>query len=181
MSIIHSNLQIAGVDNSPLSAFWNLSRGLSASEHSRLSDLNTYLPGDLLFKSDIASMANSLELRSPFLDYKFVEISNSMPDEFRITRYEGKHLLREVARSVIPSELIDRPKMGFGIPRAEWLRGPLKSMAHDLLLSKKTKNRGWVNPGGVEKYWNLHQTGRDADRILWPVLMLELWAREWVD
>jgi asparagine synthase (glutamine-hydrolysing) len=181
MSIIHPNLQIGGVDNGPLSAFWNLSRGLSTSERSRLTDLNTYLPGDLLFKSDIASMANSLELRSPFLDYKFVEISNSMPDEFRITRYEGKYLLREIARSIIPSKLIDRPKMGFGIPRAEWLRGPLKNMAHDLLLSKKSKNRGWVNQNGVEKYWNLHQMGRDTDRILWPVLMLELWAREWVD
>jgi hypothetical protein len=54
-------------------------------------------------------------------------------------------------------------------------------MAHDLLLSKKSKNRGWVNQNGVEKYWNLHQMGRDTDRILWPVLMLELWAREWVD
>jgi asparagine synthase (glutamine-hydrolysing) len=104
-----------------------------------------------------------------------------MPDEFRITRYEGKYLLREIARSIIPSKLIDRPKMGFGIPRAEWLRGPLKNMAHDLLLSKKSKNRGWVNQNGVEKYWNLHQMGRDTDRILWPVLMLELWAREWVD
>ena len=181
ISIIHPNLQIGGVDDSPLGTFWNLWRGLSASERSRLTDLNTYLPGDLLFKSDIASMANSLELRSPFLDYKFVEISNSMRDEFRITRYEGKYLLREIARSIFPSKLTDRPKMGFGIPRAEWLRGPLKSMAHDLLLSKQSKNRGWVNPNGVEKYWNLHQMGRDADRILWPVLMLELWAREWVD
>lgn len=180
-SIIHTNLQIGEVDNSPLSTFWNLWRGLSASERSRLTDLNTYLPGDLLFKSDIASMANSLELRSPFLDYKFVEISNSMRDEFRITRYEGKYLLREIARSIIPSKLIDRPKMGFGIPRAEWLRGSLKSMAHELLLSKKSKNRGWFNPNGVEKYWNLHQMGRDTDRILWPILMFELWAREWVD
>jgi len=181
MTIIHPNLQFGGVDKSPLDAFWNLSKGLNVSERSRLTDLNTYLPGDLLFKSDIASMANSIELRCPFLDYKFVEISNSIPNEFRITRYEGKQLLKEIARSIIPSKLIDRPKMGFGIPRAEWLRGHLKSMAHDLLLSKKSKNRGWVNSIGVEKYWNLHQTGRDNDRILWPVLMLELWAREWVD
>jgi asparagine synthase (glutamine-hydrolysing) len=180
-SIIHPSIPFYEVGSSPLDKFWKLSQSLNVSEQSRFTDLNTYLPGDLLYKSDIASMANGVELRSPFLDYKFVEISNSIPDNFRITNHEGKHLLKEIARSVIPSKLIERPKMGFGIPRAEWLRGPLKSLAFDLLLSKKSINRGWINPKGIENYWNLHQIGRDSDRILWPVLMLELWARRWVD
>ena len=89
--------------------------------------------------------------------------------------------MREIARGIVPASLIDRPKMGFAIPRALWLRGPIKEMAHELLLGKTTMNRGWVDSKTVEKYWLLHQSGRDYDRILWPILMLELWARNWVD
>ena len=86
-----------------------------------------------------------------------------------------------MARAMVPAKLIDRPKMGFAIPRALWLRGPIKEMAHELLLGQRAKERGWVDSKTVEKYWLMHQSGRDCDRILWPILMLELWARNWVD
>jgi asparagine synthase (glutamine-hydrolysing) len=104
-----------------------------------------------------------------------------IPTKFKIHNGEGKHLLREMARAMVPAKLIDRPKMGFAIPRALWLRGPVKDMAHELLLGKTAVDRGWVDTRTVEKYWLMHQSGRDYDRILWPVLMLELWARNWVD
>jgi asparagine synthase (glutamine-hydrolysing) len=153
----------------------------NVSEKARIFDIQTYLPNDLLFKSDTASMATGLELRSPFLDYRYLEVAHLIPTKYKINNNEGKHLLRQIARNLVPSELVNRPKMGFAIPRAEWLRGPIKDMSYELLLGEKARARGWFDATTVTKYWNSHQCGRDYDRILWPVLMLELWARNWVD
>lgn len=179
--LLHPNIRSKSADQNPLQRNWDLLNISDESERARLLDLQSYLTGDLLFKSDISSMANSLELRAPFLDYKYLEIANSIPTKFKIHSGEGKHLLREMARALVPAKLIDRPKMGFAIPRALWLRGPIKEMSYELLLGQRATNRGWVDPKTVEKYWLMHQSGRDYDRILWPILMLELWARNWVD
>ncbi len=179
--LLHSNIRSKSADQNPLQRNWDLLNISDESERARLLDLQSYLPGDLLFKTDISSMANSLELRAPFLDYKYLEIAHSIPTKFKIHNGEGKHLLREMARVIVPAKLIDRPKMGFAIPRALWLRGPIKEMAHELLLGQRAKDREWVDSKTVEKYWLIHQSGRDCDRILWPILMLELWARNWVD
>lgn len=144
------------------------------------SDLHAYLPGDLLVKVDIASMANSLELRSPLLDVNVVEWGISLPRKYKIKGFETKHILKDVARSLVPANLIDRPKMGFGIPRAEWLRTDMREILIDTLTDQTAAQRGWFNQDEVKKIIDLHMTGTDKDQILWPMLMLELWARNWL-
>ena len=145
------------------------------------SDFSHYLPGDLLVKVDIATMANSLELRSPMLDVNVVEWGVSLPRKYKIKGFETKHILKDVARSLVPAELIDRPKMGFGIPRAEWLRTELKEMLVDTLTDSTATQRGWFESSGVQRVIDIHMTGEDKDSLLWPMLMLELWARTWLD
>jgi asparagine synthase (glutamine-hydrolysing) len=145
------------------------------------SDLSEYLPNDLLVKADLASMANSLELRSPLLDVNVVEWGMSLPRKYKIKGFETKHILKDVARSLVPSELIDRPKMGFGIPRAEWLRSGMKEIVIDTLTDTTAIQRNWFDKNEVIKTIDLHMAGEDQDRILWPMLILELWARTWLD
>lgn len=145
------------------------------------SDLQAYLPGDLLVKVDIATMANSLELRSPLLDVNVVEWGISLPRKYKIKGFETKHILKDVARSLVPADLIDRPKMGFGIPRAEWLRTEMKEMVIDTLTDKTASQRGWFKQPQVKKTIDAHMSGVDKDGQIWPMLMLELWARTWLD
>lgn len=145
------------------------------------SDLERYLPGDLLVKADMATMANSLEVRSPLLDHELVEWATRLPSDFKIRGRERKFILKEVARSLVPKELVDRPKMGFAIPRADWLRTGLREMSFDLLTDATAKNRGWFDPKEVERTLTDHMAGHDRDALLWPMVMLELWARNWLD
>ena len=154
---------------------------LSSFDRMTRSDLSAYLPGDLLVKADIASMANSLELRSPLLDVNVIEWGISLPLQYKIKGFETKHILKDVARSLVPSELIDRPKMGFGIPRAEWLRGGMKEMVIDTLTDDTAIQRNWFNKSEVKRVIDLHMGGQDKDSVLWPMLILELWARNWLD
>jgi asparagine synthase (glutamine-hydrolysing) len=154
---------------------------LSSFDRMIRSDLGAYLPGDLLVKVDIATMANSLELRSPMLDVNVVEWGISLPRKYKVKGFETKHILKDVARSLVPANLIDRPKMGFGIPRAEWLRVEMKEMTIDTLTDITASQRGWLNPVEVKKVLDLHMVGQDKDNIIWPMLMLELWARTWLD
>jgi asparagine synthase (glutamine-hydrolysing) len=154
---------------------------ISAFDRMIRSDFDAYLPGDLLVKVDIATMANGLELRSPMLDVNIVEWGVSLPRKYKIKGFESKHILKDVARSLIPAKLIDRPKMGFGIPRAEWLRTGMKEMVIDTLTDTTATQRGWLNPSEVKKVIEIHMAGEDKDNLLWPMLMLELWARTWLD
>jgi asparagine synthase (glutamine-hydrolysing) len=159
----------------------NFGRGnYSAFDRMIRSDLQSYLPGDLLVKVDIATMANSLELRSPLLDVNVVEWGLSLPRKYKIKGFETKHILKDVARSLVPANLIDRPKMGFGIPRAEWLRTDMREILIDTLTDQTATERGWFNQIEVKKTIDLHMSGTDKDQILWPMLMLELWARNWL-
>jgi asparagine synthase (glutamine-hydrolysing) len=158
------------------------SRGnLSSFDRMIRSDLGAYLPGDLLVKVDIATMANSLELRSPLLDVNVIEWGVSLPRKFKIKGFETKHILKDVARSLVPAELIDRPKMGFGIPRAEWLRTGMKDLVIDTLTDTTAAQRGWLDPIEVKEVIDIHMSGQDKDNLIWPMLMLELWARTWLD
>jgi len=154
---------------------------LSSFDRMIRSDFAAYLPGDLLVKVDIATMANSLELRSPLLDVNVVEWGVSLPRKYKIKGFETKHILKDVARSLVPVELIDRPKMGFGIPRAEWLRTGMKEMLVDTLTDSTATKRGWFESSEVKRVINIHMAGEDRDNLLWPMLMLELWARTWLD
>ena len=154
---------------------------LSSFDRMIRSDLYSYLPGDLLLKVDIATMANSLELRSPLLDVNVIEWGVSLPRKYKIKGFETKHILKDVARSLVPANLIDRPKMGFGIPRAEWLRTEMKELVIDTLTDTTASQRGWLDPVQVKKVLDIHMSGQDKDNLIWPMLMLELWARTWLD
>jgi len=154
---------------------------LSSFDRMIRSDLYSYLPGDLLVKVDIATMANSLELRSPMLDVNVIEWGVSLPRKYKIKGFETKHILKDVARSLVPANLIDRPKMGFGIPRAEWLRTEMKELVIDTLTDTTASQRGWLDPVQVKKVLDIHMSGQDKDNLIWPMLMLELWARTWLD
>lgn len=160
---------------------FNQGRKLSKLDQLVRSDLAYYLPGDILTKVDMATMANSLELRSPLLDVNVVEWGISLPRKYRIKGFETKHILKDVARSLVPANLIDRPKMGFGIPRAEWLRTGMKEMVIDTLTDATATQRGWFKQLEVKKTIYLHLAGENKDNLIWPMLMLELWARTWFD
>lgn len=178
-NLIHPNFYSRSADFSNLASF--KAGNLSSFERMIRSDLESYLPGDLLVKVDIATMANSLELRSPLLDVNVVEWGLSLPRKYKIKGLETKHILKDVARSLVPTELIDRPKMGFGIPRAEWLRTGMREMVIDTLTDTSATQRGWFNANEVKKVIDTHMAGEDRDNIIWPILMLELWARAWLD
>jgi asparagine synthase (glutamine-hydrolysing) len=178
-NLINSNFQSRSAEGAYLNQF--TAGNLSSFDRMIRSDLYAYLPGDLLVKVDIATMANGLELRSPMLDVNVVEWGISLPRNYKIKGFETKHILKDVARSLVPANLIDRPKMGFGIPRAEWLRTGMKELAIDTLTDTTATQRGWLNPIEVKKVIDIHMAGEDKDNVLWPMLMLELWARTWLD
>ena len=141
-------------------------------------DLETYLPGDLLLKADLASMAHSLELRSPFLDHEVVSLGLALPDSLKVRGREGKVALRRAFADLLPAEVTARGKTGFGVPLGRWFRSDLRELAHDLLPS----DRGWFRPEAVRRLLDEHGSGRaDHGHRLWCLLMLELWVREHVE
>ena len=178
-ALLNPNFQSSLAEASFISQF--ASGDISSFDRMIRSDFAAYLPGDLLVKVDIATMANSLELRSPMLDVNVVEWGVSLPRKYKIKGFETKHILKDVARSLVPANLIDRPKMGFGIPRAEWLRTGMKEMVIDTLTDATSTQRGWFNSVEVKKVIDIHMAGEDKDSLIWPMLMLELWARTWLD
>lgn len=178
-TLLNPNFQTNGAEIIRLNQFQE--GKLSSYDRMIRSDLYSYLPGDLLVKVDVATMANSLELRSPLLDVNVIEWGVSLPRKYKIKGLETKHILKDVARSLVPANLIDRPKMGFGIPRAEWLRTEMKELVIDTLTDTTARQRGWLDPIQVKKVLDTHMSGQDKDNLIWPMLMLELWARTWLD
>jgi len=145
-------------------------------------DVDTYLPGDLLFKADIASMAHSLELRSPLLDRRVLELGLSLPDRLKLSGRRGKEALRKAFGAELPPEVTSRGKRGFGVPLSAWFRGELRPLAADLLLDSTARSRGQLRPAAVKRLLDEHVSGRsDHGHRLWCLVMLELWQRTWVD
>jgi asparagine synthase (glutamine-hydrolysing) len=145
-------------------------------------DLKTWLPNDILVKMDRMAMASSLEVRSPLLDHKVIEFAAGLPPDLKYRNGTSKYLLKRYAERGVPSSVIHRPKMGFSIPLAAWLRGALRDTGQDLLLSERALGRGYFMPDRVRTMWGRHQSGvRDHSHHLWGLMMLELWHRLFVD
>lgn len=146
------------------------------------TDINTYLPSDLLVKMDIASMSNSLEARSPFLDYRLLEFTSSIPSKWKIHNFSNKYILKKAFESFLPKEIISRKKQGFGVPVGRWLRNELKEYVKEILLSEKFFSRGYFERKGIEKILLEHfEQKEDHGYRIFALLVLELWHHVFVD
>ena len=160
---------------------WDMDIGHDAPDVLRMMycDAVSYLPGDILCKVDRASMAVSLETRVPYLDHRVAELAARIPLQMKVRSGRGKHILRELLYREVPRELFDRPKVGFAVPVGEWIRGPLRSWAEDLLDTSRMAGEGWFDPAIVQRRWRDHLSGqRDSTPALWAVLMFQSWLRE---
>ncbi len=149
---------------------------LPAAEAMMLFDTLNILPDDFLTKVDRASMAMSLETRAPFLDPELFELAWRLPLEWRISGNSGKVLLREVLREVVPDEIVDRPKQGFGIPVGSWLKGPLRGWAESLLDERRLRREGYLSPGPIRRKWAEHLAGtHDRQSEIWAAVVFQEW------
>ena len=165
-----------------LSPWFAQANGAGVVDASLLADTMTYLPNDLLVKVDIASMAVSLEARSPFLDHHVIEFAASLPEKFKLRGLTTKHLLKRVLKKLVPVENLNRPKMGFGVPIGHWFRDHMKKFLGETLFSERATKRGFFKPEEVRRMFDLHTRGeRDYAHQLWTLLMLELWFNRFID
>jgi asparagine synthase (glutamine-hydrolysing) len=172
----------AATGESVLRRAWNEVEAPSALERLLGVDVETYLPGDLLVKMDIATMAYSVEARSPFLDHRLMEWAAGLPARLKLADGDGKRLMKMAFRGWLPDEVLDRRKMGFGVPLTRWFRQELRDLPADLLLDPATVSRGWFRREAVERMIREHQSGT-ADHALriWVLAQLETWYREVVE
>jgi asparagine synthase (glutamine-hydrolysing) len=165
-----------------LAPWFARANGAGVVDASLLTDTMTYLPNDLLVKVDIASMAVSLEARSPFLDHHVIEFAASLPENMKLRRLTTKYILKKTLQKLLPAENLTRGKMGFGVPVGHWFRGEMQPFLRENLLSEKSARRGLLRPEGVRRMVELHTRGeRDYTHQLWTLLMLELWFQRFID
>ena len=157
----------------------NLPPGLPDTLRVMYRDAVAYLPDDILTKVDRAAMAVSLETRVPFLDHRVAELAARIPLGLKVRDGQGKYILRQLLYREVPSELFDRPKTGFAVPVGEWIKGPLRDWAEDLLDPRRMTANGWFDPHIVRRRWDAHLSGRrESGPALWAVLMFQAWLRE---
>jgi len=143
-------------------------------------DLRLYLHEAILVKVDRASMACSLEVRAPFLDYELVEFVMGLRSKLKLKRFTSKYILKKAMKNWLPDEVINRPKKGFGVPIAKWIKGPLKELFSDLLSADRIKREGFLNPDHVDKLLKDHlMNKKDNRKQLWTLLVWELWLNRY--
>jgi asparagine synthase (glutamine-hydrolysing) len=175
--------QLRGHD--PFVAFsrhFERTRGLDDLSRLLYVDLKTWLANDMLVKVDRMSMANGLEIRSPLLDQRVIEFAATVPSELKYRGRTSKYLLKRYLDGRVPQSAIYRPKQGFEIPLARWLRSDLRDLAQDLLFAPRSLGRGFVRPDRLRALWRRHQQGiGNHAPQLWAMMMLELWSRTFLD
>ena len=145
-------------------------------------DTLSYLPGDILTKVDLASMATSLECRSPFLDHKLVEFAARLPFSWKLSHLDPKHILKDTFGPMLPEAILRRGKMGFGVPLDRWFRGELRELLCDTLRSTSARGRNWFNADAVDNLLSEHLASHaEFSQQLWSLLVLELWAKRYLD
>ncbi len=145
-------------------------------------DATLYLPDDLLVKVDIASMAHSLEARSPMVDHPFMEFSASIPSDLKLRGRVKKYIFKQAVKALLPAAVLDRPKMGFSVPLDRWFREDLRDMAYDVLLSRRSRERGLFREDVVRSLLDDHVSGRASSSFqIWTLLFLELWFQRFID
>jgi len=145
-------------------------------------DAETYLPEDVLTKVDRMSMAHSIESRVPLLDNHVIDFASSLPASLKIRNGRRKHVLKQVAASLLPPDILTRPKQGFGVPLDVWFRGNLRELFADTLLSPRALQRGYFQPSFVRRLVREHVAGkRDHTLRLWQLVVFERWHRQYVD
>ena len=147
----------------------------------RYLDIKSSLPLDILTKVDRMSMAHSLEAREPLLDHRLVEFAAAIPPDMLLRGGTTKWIFKEAMRGILPDDVIDRRKQGFAVPLGRWFRGKLGGFVRDLLLTKRSRERGIFNPAAVEHLVQRHEAGRPLDLHIWTLLSFELWCRAFVD
>jgi len=181
-SIFSSKLKdlIASTDPAPLmTGYLQKYQHMDMLTKQQYLDLKTYLPGDILTKVDRMSMRVSLEARVPFLDHKFVEFAATIPPDRLIQNNDPKYLLKKAAERLLPEKVIYRPKMGFAVPIADWLRNEWEELSRDMVLSNQSFVRTYFNPDFIKRIFFEHKTKRrNHDYLLWTLMVLELWCRK---
>jgi asparagine synthase (glutamine-hydrolysing) len=166
--------RLAGYDSADvLREYYNRANTPDPLSRIQYVDMKTYLVDDILTKVDRASMANSLEVRSPLLDHKLMELVAQMPSSLKLHNGQGKYIFKKALRGLVPSSILDRPKKGFAVPVAEWFRGELKGFAQERLFGHQDD---LLNGAFLNRCWTQHQRGqRDWSALLWCVLMFRTW------
>jgi len=169
----------ASTSSSPLEDLFNQTPSLQSIDQLLAVDIASYLPDDLLVKVDMASMAHALEVRSPFLDHKLLELTASMPTKLKRKGNNGKILLKHIAKDLLPNNIIKQKKRGFGIPREQWLRGSLQTYVEEQLFDETFLDHGF-NRTHIQRLIEEHTTGRtDHSLRLWALIMLKHWITAW--
>jgi asparagine synthase (glutamine-hydrolysing) len=161
---------------------WHAASGEALLDVMQEVDIGTWLAGDLIPKMDIATMAHALEARSPFLDHELMQLAASIPADLKLPSMRKKGLLRDALKPWLPADILERPKQGFCVPMADWLRGDLRDFAADTLLDRAARSRGYFREASVRSLLTDHANGRgDHSNRIWALLVHELWHREFVD
>jgi asparagine synthase (glutamine-hydrolysing) len=160
--------------------YWRKHHGADHVTKMLYTDIKTYLTDDILVKVDRMSMANSLEVRAPFLDYRIIEFAATLPSRFKIKGSTQKIILKKAFAQLLPQSILKRPKHGFTVPLDAWFRCELRSMAEQALLQSAPMAE-WFNTACIRQLWNDHQSGRcNHGAPLWGLLMFSLWQKEYM-